>query len=482
MNIPSWVPDAVFYQIFPDRFRNGDTTNDPPGHAEWHEAPTRENVFGGDLAGIIDGLPYLEQMGFNALYLNPIFRAGSNHKYDTHDYFAIDPSFGDDAIFDRLIREAHARGMKVVLDGVFNHCGLGFAAFQDVLAKGIESKYRNWFDVYDYPVTTQPVPNYATCGGAHYLPRLNTSEPEVEAFISRVALHWLERGIDGWRLDVPYEIHPDFWRRFRRRVKERFPDAYLVAEEWRDPVPYLHGDTFDGVMHYRLKEIAFDFIIKNALTGEAFSRALETLQDGMPNGSEFGMLTLLGSHDTPRLLTECGGDTRKVSLLQTLQFTLPGAPMVYYGDENGMEGDNDPDCRRPMSWQADDWKSEVRGPLLRLIGLRRELEALRRGSTRMGFANDRICSYYREWDVERVLVVLNNGAVTRGVAIPCDFPDGTVLIDLLGSGGDTAPDGASDLVRGCPPRYTVQGGHVEFWALAPHTALILAQEDIGRSA
>lgn len=477
MHIPPWVPDAVFYQIFPDRFRNGDESNDPPGRQDWNDVPTRENFFGGDLAGIVDGLDYIAAMGFNALYLNPIFSAGTNHKYDTHDYFKIDPAFGDEATFDRLIREAHARGIRVVLDGVFNHCGLEFAPFQDVRTNGKESRYSNWFDVYDFPLRTQPIPNYATCGGAHYLPRLNTDDPEVERFVAQVALHWLDRGIDGWRLDVPYEIHTDFWRRFRTTVKERYPEAYLVAEEWRDPVPYLLGDTFDGVMHYRLRELGLDFIIKNALTGEAFGRALDALSERLPDGSEFGMLTLLGSHDTPRLLTECGGDTRKATLLQTLLFTLPGAPLVYYGDENGMEGGNDPDCRRPMTWERHEWRTELRAPLLRLLELRNELPVLRRGSVRMGFANDRICSYYRELERERVLVVINNTALPRAITLPCDFLDGTVLVDLLShSQGTSAPHREKDFRCAEVNCYNVRGGNIELVELAPHSALLLAPD------
>ena len=206
MTIPDWVNDAIFYQIFPDRFRNGDPSNDPPGVEPWGAEPTRENFFGGDLAGVTEGLPYIKELGCNALYLNPIFQAGTNHRYDTDDYFEIDPALGDDADFDRLITRAHELGVRVVLDGVFNHCGVGFAPFSDVVVNGLDSRYRGWFDVYDFPVRVGEPANYATCGGAHYLPRLNTREPEVEAFIHEVALHWLSRGIDGWRLDVPYEI------------------------------------------------------------------------------------------------------------------------------------------------------------------------------------------------------------------------------------------------------------------------------------
>lgn len=456
MLIPDWVPDAVFYQIFPERFRNGDFANDPPGTEAWGRLPTRENFFGGDLAGIIDKLDYLAEMGFNALYLNPIFRAGTNHKYDTHDYFAIDPAFGDDATFDRLISEAHARGMRIVLDGVFNHCGLGFAPFQDLLANGAASEYRDWFSPYELPLEIEPVPNYATCGGAYYLPRFNTRNPVVEEFVQRVALYWLERGIDGWRLDVPYEVDTAFWRRFRTVVKARFPDAYLLAEEWRDPSAFLQGDTFDGAMHYLLRGLALDFVAKNALTGEAFGRGLETLQRQLPADSGAGMLTLLGSHDTARILTECGGNVDQAVLLHTFLLTMPGAPSIYYGDENGMEGANDPDCRRPMAWDESAWNPTLRAAITKLIGLRHTHACLRRGGVGTAFANDRVYAYYRELDDTRALVVLNNTSVDRTLAMPVDFPEGTRLREALT--GDA---------------FEVEGGRLRFRPLRARRAYVL---------
>jgi len=431
MWIPNWVPDSIFYQIFPDRFCNGDPSNDPSSAEPWGGVPTRENFFGGDLEGVIQKLDYIAELGANALYLTPIFKAGSNHKYDTFDYFTIDPAFGDDATFDQLIREAHARGIRIVLDGVFNHCGVGFAPFQDLLRNGASSRYRDWFMAYSFPLCMTPHPNYATCGGAAYLPKLNTRNPEVEAFIHKVALYWLERGIDGWRLDMAYEIHPEFWRRFRKTVKERYPDAYLVAEEWRDPSPLLHGDMFDGATHYQLRELLFDFFLRNALSADSFARALETLRRRLPPGAEWGMLTLLGSHDTPRVLTECSGDTELVILMFTFLFTYPGVPLIYYGDENGMVGGSDPDCRRPMVWDEAKWNHKIRESVRRLIFLRREIKALRRGIFKIGYAEDRIFSFYRSGEEESVLVILNNTPVVRNIKIPVAYEDGTILTDGL---------------------------------------------------
>lgn len=459
MHIPDWVPDAIFYQIFPERFCNGNPTNDPPNLEPWESRPTRENFFGGDLAGIIQKLDYIADMGFTALYLNPIFKAGTNHKYDTHDYLEIDPAFGDDVTFDDLIREAHKRHIRVVLDGVFNHCGDGFAPFKDVVHKGERSRYKDWFTIYNFPIASEPFPNYATCGGAHYLPRLNAHNPEVEAFIHKVALYWLERGIDGWRLDVPYEIHTNFWRRFRKVIKDKYPDAYLVGEEWRDPAAFLQGDTFDGTTHYLLKNLAFDFLIKHALTGDGFARALETLACQQPEGSEYGMLTLLGGHDTPRLLTECQGDEKLALLLYTFLLTMPGAPLVYYGDENGMVGANDPDCRRPMIWDETQWRGKIRQPLLRLLELRKQHACLRRGSTCVGYANDGVIAYDRTFDNDKLTVVLNGTRVPRSLCLPVSHPDGTLLTDKL-----------------CGDQFSVCGGRIEFSPMSPQKAWILSSQ------
>lgn len=429
--IPEWVQDAVFYQIFPERFRNGDKSNDPPGTLPWGGVPDRENFFGGDLRGIIEKLDYIRDLGATALYLNPIFLAGTNHKYDTRDYFQIDPAFGDDATFDELVRELHARGMKLVLDGVFNHCGDGFGPFQDLLEHGEASRYKDWFTPYAFPLSSEPHPNYATCGNCAYLPRLNLKNPEVEAFVHKVALFWLERGIDGWRLDVPYEVHTQFWVRFREVVKARFPSAYLVAEEWRDPYALIQGDTFDGAMHYRLRDLSFDFILKNALVADAFARALETLRGRVPEDIEKGMLTLLGSHDTARVLTECGGNVESAKLLYTLLLTYPGAPLIYYGDENGMQGANDPDCRRTMEWHEEHWNADLRGHVRQVLRLRHAHEELRRGTFKVLFAEDRVFAFTRATKEFTSIVVLNNTYVPRALRLPVPFPDGTLLCDEL---------------------------------------------------
>lgn len=420
---PPWVADAVFYQVFPDRFRNGDPSIDPPDVVPWETPPDRHRFHGGDLQGLIDALPYVQDLGCTALYLNPIFRAETNHRYDTADYYAIDPRLGDERTFDRLVAAAHRAGIRLVLDGVFNHCGLGFAPFQDVVRNGAASRYRTWFDIYDFPVRVADPANYATCGGASYLPRLNAHDPEVEAFVHDVALHWLGRGIDGWRLDVPYEIHTDFWRRFRRVVKRRHPAAYLVAEEWRDASPFLQGDTFDGATHYELRRLILDFVATRALTGEAFLRALETLVRRLPAGAGASMLTLLGSHDTERALHACGGDVARLEVAFTCLFTMPGAPLVYYGDEIGMTGGNDPACRAAFPWDEARWNASLRDHVRRLIALRKGRESLRRGSIRGIYGNDRVAVYERFVEGERTVVCLDAGDRSRRMELPIGAAD-----------------------------------------------------------
>ncbi|MEW6062450.1 MAG: alpha-amylase family glycosyl hydrolase, partial [Bacteroidota bacterium] len=210
--VPSWVADAIFYQIFPERFANGDPTNDPPNCERWGGTPTSNNFFGGDLQGIINRLDYLSELGINALYLNPIFAADSNHKYNTKDYFSIDPSFGTNKTFEKLLHECHKRNIRVVIDGVFNHVGTAHVAFQDVKEHGRESKYVSWFNIYSFPVNEPRKPNYECWWGHGALPKLMVQNPEVKKYIFDVTTFWTTKGIDGWRLDVANEIPHEFWK------------------------------------------------------------------------------------------------------------------------------------------------------------------------------------------------------------------------------------------------------------------------------
>lgn len=450
---PAWVRDAIFYQIFPDRFRNGVPANDPPGTTPWGGTPTRENFFGGDLAGVRGGLPYLADLGVTALYLTPIFAAGTNHRYDTHDYLRIDPVLGDTGALRALVGEAHRRGIRVVLDAVFNHCGDGFWAFRDLMERGQASPYRDWFFPRSLPIRQDP-PTYQTCGGAAYLPKLNTDHPEVRRYLLRVATHWIEEAdIDGWRLDVPWKVPSSFWREFRAAVKAAKPDAYVVGEVWRDARPWL--DLWDGVMNYRLRDHILDFCARDHMDAEDFAFEGAGLLRDHGDAAPW-MLNLLGSHDTPRLLTLCGGDERRAVLALTALFTYPGAPMLYYGDEVGMIGENDPDCRRCMEWDERRWRGGIATAVRRLIRLRRDLPALRRGSWEPLLRFNGVFAYRRCHEGEEVVVVLN----------PRD-----AQWDIVVAVGGGAPRWLD--VGGGGGTYGTEGGRLRIGELPAHAALVL---------
>jgi cyclomaltodextrinase / maltogenic alpha-amylase / neopullulanase len=417
MNGPSWINDTVFYQIFPERFYNGDPSNDPPNAADWaKDAPTRENFFGGDLEGIRLKIPHLQTLGVNALYLTPIFEAGSSHKYDTHDYLKIDPAFGTLDTFHALLSGLHEHGIRLVLDAVFNHCGDGFWAFRDVMQRGAQSKYANWFLIDSYPIRVDP-PSYMTCGGAPFLPKLNTENPEVQQYLQEVTDYWLDQGIDGWRLDVPWKASPALWRGLRERVQQRWPEAYLVAETWRGTSEWLRGDTVHGVMNYRLRNLMLDYAALDHMDAEDFDYELHLLESEHRPTLPYH-LTLLGSHDTPRIRTLCRGNIGRTIIAITLQMTYFGTPMVYYGDEIGMEGENDPDCRRPMIWNEADWNEPIYEATKRLITLRKSHAALRGGIFRTLRTFNGAYAYARVEGDDRVVVVLNPRGALPAFTVP----------------------------------------------------------------
>ncbi|MCL4466902.1 MAG: glycoside hydrolase family 13 protein [Chloroflexi bacterium] len=413
---PDWVPDAIFYQILPDRFCNGDPTNDPPGLEAWGNSPTRESFFGGDLQGVLGKLDYLQDLGVNALYLNPVFLARTSHRYDTSDYFQVDPALGTNELLNQLIRELHHRDMRIVLDGVFNHCGDGFWAFEDVKALGAASPYADWFTVRSYPISAAPL-SYFTCGGAPYLPKLNLQYRPVQEYLLKVGTHWVgDSDVDGWRLDTACKIPRSFWRDFRVAVKTANPQAYLVGEVWRDAAPWVQGDTFDGVTNYRLRELLLDFCALGILDAEDFAYEVDTLLSSQGEAAPY-MLNLLGSHDTPRILTVLHGDVTRMLIALTFLMTAVGAPLIYYGDEIGLWGETDPDCRRTMVWDERKWNGRIRDACRRLIGLRRAHIALRRGRLESLLAFDKVYVYRRVASGDEVIVVLNPGSEVKELEV-----------------------------------------------------------------
>ncbi|MFN8420542.1 MAG: alpha-amylase family glycosyl hydrolase [Anaerolineae bacterium] len=427
---PAWVADSIFYQIFPERFANGDPSNDPAGVVSWESTPTRENFFGGDLQGILDRLPYLEQLGINAIYMTPVFKARSNHKYDTCDYMTVDPAFGSNELLGKLIDSAHNRGIRIVLDAVFNHCGDGFWAFEDVAQRGKQSPYWDWFMVRDYPLQMNP-PSYQTCGGAAFLPKLNTRNLEVQDYLLKVAAYWIsEYGIDGWRLDVPWKADFDFWRRFRDVVKGIDPQSYIVGEFWRDAREWLAGDTCDAVMNYPLRDTILDFSARDSMDGEDFAYEVNRLQKVYGNAASV-QLNLLGSHDTARILTVCREDVGRTQIAATALFTTIGVPMVYYGDEIGMTGENDPDCRKPMQWDSAKWNPTLTDTFRRLIKARKQHPALVSGEYESLWTFNGI-SAYRRYNAEEQLVVILNPRDARN--------DITIAVDGAGTWCDLLSD------------------------------------------
>ena len=381
MFAPAWVKDAVFYQIFPDRFCRSERYKAVGKFVPWDSKPTRTNMFGGNLRGITDKLKYILDLGANALYLCPIFKSNSNHRYHTVNYFEIDPVLGTLKDFDALVKKAHSLGIRVILDGVFNHCSRGFFQFNSLMELGEDSPYRDWFHVHSWPIHAYSgKPNYECWWNYPALPKFNTDCADVREYLFSVAEFWTKRGIDGWRLDVPNEIDDDsFWQEFRRRVKAVEPDAYIVGEIWDAPERWLKGDQFNGVMNYVFRKAVMQYLFdENAISTEEFCRRL---QSAFPAGRGDTPMNLLGSHDTTRIKSQPHTSLDRIKLAYALMFFLPGAPCIYYGDEIGMEGGKDPDCRRTMPWE--ELKTRKAQPiyafLRHLVALRRENSVLRDG-------------------------------------------------------------------------------------------------------
>ncbi len=442
--------------MFPDRFANGDPGNDPPHVEPWGAAPNLNGFQGGDLEGIIQKLDYLVDLGVNALYLNPIFMASSNHRYNTYDYFRIDPWLGSLRDFERLIESAHDRGLRVVLDGVFNHCGRGFFAFHDLSENQEHSAYRDWFHVRRFPINPYSpgeADAYLGWWKLKSLPKFNTANPLVRDYLMQVVRFWTGKGIDGWRLDVPNEIDDDdFWLEFRETVRSINPQAYLVGEIWKIEPRWVGPTHFDGLMNYPFREALLSFLGEDASLLH-FTRALERLLEAYPRENVFAQYLPLGSHDTPRVRSLLRGDLRKVRLMFFIQFIFPGIPAIYYGDEIGMEGGKDPDNRRAFPWDEARWEHDLRGYVRRLVDFRKKSPALQRGWLEVMQADpDRGTLVLKRGEGRSALLAVINGSDSErrlsinlastglglagqvedcltGRSIPA--PDGQVTLDLL---------------------------------------------------
>jgi len=427
---PDWVKHAVFYQIFPDRFAK---SKQPRKRLlqnfiweEWHEVPTLQGYKGGDLWGVMEQLDYLQDIGINAIYFTPIFQSASNHRYHTHDYYQVDPMLGGNPAFKDLLDAAHERNIKVVLDGVFNHASRGFFFFHDILENGPHSPWVDWFKIEGWPLSAYDgnfPANYAGWDGNRALPVFNHDNPEVREYIMEIAEYWIKFGIDGWRLDVPFEIKsPGFWQEFRERVKAVNPEAYIVGEVWEDAREWLDGTQFDGVMNYLFAAPTIAFAAGDrvdlaqlegrsyypypALFAKEYGAQIQKVLDLYPWQIQLTQLNLLASHDTARLLTIARGDKASVELATLLLLTFPGAPSIYYGDEVGLPGALDPDSRRGFPLEAH-WEVDVLDYHKQLIALRHKYAALRTGSYHILFAEGAVYVFARILGHEEIVVAVN---------------------------------------------------------------------------
>ncbi len=561
-NVPDWAKEAIWYQIFVERFWNGDKNNDPtledmkggwpfilpekwqihPWTSDWYALQPWEKRrgrdfywnaglrrYGGDLQGVLDRLDYLQNLGINAIYFNPLFEAPSHHKYDATMYHHIENNFGPnpdkdseiwesedpadpttwrwttaDSLFIKLLKACHQRNIRVIIDGVFNHVGLTFWAFQDVKEKQMNSIFRDWFIInrWDDPATPENEFEYEGWSGIKDLPEFREDENGLvegpRQHIKAIVERWMDPdgdgdpsdGIDGWRLDVAEKVNINFWRDFRKWVKEINPDAYITGEIWWEDwkknkmfnaAPWLQGDVFDAVMNYRWGRAATQFVVdvKNKITPLAFRDSILKVFQEYPRENVYVLMNMVSSHDMERLPSQTvnpdrwldhGGnpaqdinfDVRKPDdqermkqkVVIGMQMTCPGAPLIYYGDEAGMWGGDDPDCRKPMIWPEIVYDPEVSHPFgkrrpvdqvtfdrelfnwyKKLIQIRQENKALSLGSISFLLEENSygVLGYLREYQNQKILVLVNSSSENQIIALQSNQLDlqSPKLIDLI---------------------------------------------------
>ena len=408
--VPQWAANKVVYQIFPSRF----ATTQPVDKELWYKAPiTPMDDLHGNLRGIIEHLDYIKDLGIDVVYLTPIFKSNSCHKYDTIDYYQVDPSFGTTEDLKELVQKSHERGMKVVLDAVYNHTGREFFAFQDILEKGEKSKYLDWYFIDELPPRGEwgEIPNFKCFGYYGGMPKLNLKNPEVEKYITDVACYWIkECDIDGWRLDVGDEISHFFWKNFRKAIKAVKKDMLIIGEIWHYAGDFLEGDEWDTVMNYPFYLNLIDLLADEKINVSQFVQNLGYLKGRLNKKCYPLMWNLIDSHDTARFLHLCHDNKKKQHLAAAFQLLLPGMPMVYYGDEYAMPGAHDPDCRRGMYWDEEYQDKEMYNWYKKLMQVRKTHACIVEGEMIETIAND---------DEDTIVMIRKNGEETIAMLFNC---------------------------------------------------------------
>lgn len=429
--IPDWAKNMIMYHIFPDSFATGKRSivNKPAKcQVPMVNGAIADSVtnLGGTLRGIIENIDYIQELGINCVYLNPIFAANSYHKYDTIDYFDIDPCFGTKNDMKELVNTCHANGIRVIFDGVFNHCGPNFFAFADVLEKGKESKYYDWFYGMPEKVEFKDPPNYAAFAYVKEMPKLNTSNPELEEYLIRVGTYWIEEvGIDGWRLDVANEVNHDFWRHYKAAIRKVKPDAIMIGEIWEDSWIWLMGDQMDSTMNYRFTYLCMDFFANQKMSVADFDQSMQKMICRYPTQVSLAQMNFLDSHDVPRFLSYCDGDRRRMRLAFFYLFMGYGVPSVFYGDEHYLSGVSEEQYRQPMPWGNEDNAYE---DFKEWIKIRKNNSCLMDGSYNTAFIDEenRIYGFVRENEQQRAVIILNNS--DKAYAVSKELEDKAALL------------------------------------------------------
>lgn len=408
---PEWAKDAVIYNIFPDSFATGRRYISGQATEKEFAGVTTHGKLGGTIRGITENADYLKELGVNAIYINPIFAAGEYHKYDLVDYYHIDPCFGTNAEFRELVEVFHREGIRVIIDGVFNHCGWMFTAFEDVVQKGEQSKYKDWFYGLQFPVIRpddwETYPNYECFGYERMMPKLNLANPETAEYFCEVGRYWIrEFDIDGWRLDVASEVNDGFWRKFHQAVKEEKPDAILIGEVWESAAHWLDGTIFDSAMNYDFRKHCRRFFAEESIDALAFDGRVTDMRMRYRKQTVYAQLNVLDTHDVSRFLSVCGGNVPNYKLAVVFQMTFPGMPSIFYGDEQGISGILEEEYRSPMEWERTHTLFDF---YRKLIALRKQEEALRSGDYRTVLAErgSRLYVFDRGTADETVRVFLN---------------------------------------------------------------------------